>query len=271
MQTTFVSVNTKIQTRPSFHDQAVTCDLKVMANSGVNSHDSPLCSHKIASAQDDSRMLAEEALLSNGFQLSDTDEETPSFHSLYFNDLPSVTPITDSQDDDNRICAEDDALASEFELSNQLDSGVNAPSHDKANAVVSTQTTTTSSTRVTVGQYSAVKVEVQKNNQIGDDLQDDWALELQNIVAALEQHNSFKPEHGDFLFHILSSSNDPSADGEDFPTKIIRNLGNQYVDELPLIGDHKTATKTKPAEGPKKANPPVANHGGGIARDFNSE
>ena len=81
-------------------------------------------------------MLAEEALLSNGFPLSDTDEDTLSLHSPPSNDLPSVTPITDSQDDDDRIPAEEDGSASDFELSDESDSGVDATSHEIGRAHV---------------------------------------------------------------------------------------------------------------------------------------
>ena len=141
-----------------------------MADPGVNFHGPPLGSHKIVSADDDSRTLAEEALLINGFPLSDTDEDTPSLHTPPSNDLPSVTPITDSQDDDDRIPAEEDGSASEFELSDESDSGIDAPSHDYANAVAAAQNSWASSKQVPVDEYFTVEAEVQKNHQIEDGL-----------------------------------------------------------------------------------------------------
>lgn len=242
-----------------------------MADPGAESHDLPSGSHKIVSAEDDSRMLIEEALLSNGFQLSDSEEDTPSLNSPHSNDLPSVTPITDSQDDDNIICTEEDALASEFEFSDECDGGVGPSSLDKVNTLIATQDKPDSSKRVPVDEYFAVEAEVQKSHQIEDGLQGHWALEPQDVVAAPEQHTSLRPEHGVFAAQIPPSSNYLSADEEDFLAEMMRNLGNQRVNELPLVGDHKPSTRTKPAEGAKKANLPVANHGDGIVGDFNRE
>ena len=242
-----------------------------MADPGVNSHDPPSGTHKVVSAEDDSRMLAEEALLSNGFQVSDTDDDTPSLHSLHSIDLPSVTPITDPQDDDDRIHAEWDEMASEFELSDESDSGVDAPSHDNANAVAAAQNSPVSSKRVPLDEYFVVEAEVQKNHQTKDGLQDHRAPEPQDVVASPEPHTSLKLEHGVFTAQIPSSTNDLSANEEDYLAEMMRNLGNHRVNELPLVGDHKPATKTKPAERAQEANLPVANHGDGIATDFNSE
>lgn len=235
-----------------------------MADPDVNCHDLPLGSHKIVPAEDDSRLLVEEALLSNGFQLSDSEEDTPSLNSPHSNDLPSVTPITNSQDDDDRIRTEEDALASEFELSDESDSGVDPSSLDKVND------SPDSSKRLPVDEYFAVEAEVQKNHQIEDGLQGHWALEPQDVVAVPEQHTSLRPEHGVFAAQIPPSLNNLSADEEDFLVEMMRNLGNQRVNELPLVGDHKSS-KTNPVEGAKEENLPVANHGDGIVGDFNSE
>ena len=209
--------------------------------------------------------------MSNGFPLSDTDEDTLSLHSPPSNDLPSVTPITDSQDDDDRIPAEEDGSASDFELSDESDSGVDATSHDNTNAVAAAQKSPASSKRVPVDEYFTVEAEVQKNHQIEDGLQDHWAPKPQDVVAAPEQYTSLKPEHGVLTAQITSSTNDLSADEEDYLAEMMRNLENQRVNELSLVGDHKPVTKTKVAERAKKANLRVANHGDGIVGDFNSE
>lgn len=242
-----------------------------MDDRGVNSHDPPLGKHKIASVEDDLRMLAEKALLSNDPQLSDTDEDTSSLHSIQSNDLPSVTPRTDSKDDVDRFSAEGDALASEFELSDESDSGLDAPSYGNATAVVAAQNSPVSSKREPSDEYFAFEAEVQKNHQIKDGFQDHWAPEPQDVVAAPEQHPSVNPENGTFTAQILSSSTDLSADEGDYLAEMMRNLGKQRVNELPLFGDHKFITKTNLAEGAKKTNLPVANHGDGIALDFISE
>ena len=236
-----------------------------MADPGVNSHDPPLCGHKVVFVEDDSRMLAEQALLSNGFQVSGADGDTSSLHSPHYNDLPSITPITDSQDDDDRTHAEEDKMASVFELSDESESGVDARSHDNANTVAAAQSRPTSSKRIPVDKYFAVEAEVQKNHQVEDGLQDHKAPEPQDVAAAPEQLNSAKPEHGVFSAKIPSLSNDLRAVEEDYLTEIVRKLENQRVDELPLVGGH------MPAEGAKKANLPIANHGYCIATDFNSK
>lgn len=210
-------------------------------------------------------MLAKQGLLSNGFQVSGTDGDTTSLHSPQYNALPSVTSITDSQDDDDRSHAEEDEMASGFELSDESDSGADARSHDNANTVAAAQSRPTSSKRIPVDKYFTVEAEVEKNHQIEDGLQDHRAPEPQDVVAAPEQLNSAKPEHGVFTAKIPSSSNDLRAVEEDYLTEMVRKLGNQRVDELPLVGDHKSA------KGAKKANPPVANHEYCIATDFSSK
>lgn len=242
-----------------------------MTDPGVSLHGPPLGSHKIVSAEDDSRMLDEEALLSNGLPLSNTDEDTQSLHSPHFNDLPSVTPRTDPQDDDGRIPAEEDASPSGFELPDESDSGVGPSSLDNANALSAIRESSSSSKRGPADEYFAVEAKVQKNHQIEYGLLDHWALAPQDVVAAPEQHTSLRSEHGVFAAQIPPSSNDLGPDEENSLVEMMRNLGNQHVNELPLVGDHKPATKTKPAEGANKANLPVANHADGIASDFNSE